>query len=149
MNTENLRVIKLVNGEDIVCELVQTNDNASISILNPILLHQVKIPMGKTIVDSYVLSCWLPLSQEETIDIAFRNIVVTSKPKESLATNYVKFMETLAEEKKEIEDESNTLDSNNGTDVEDLIERFINNFENEEQNDDNIARYTRSGKTIH
>lgn len=148
MNAENLRVVKLVNGEDIVCELMNTVEGVSISVTNPILLHQVRIPMGKTIVDSYVLSSWLPLSTDESVDIAIRNIIVVSKPKESLSFNYTKFMETLIEEKKELEEDLNS--ESDGTDVKDLIDRFINNFENEEQNDDiNPARYTRSGKTIH
>jgi hypothetical protein len=148
MNTENLRVVKLVNGEDIVCELMNTTEGVSISVSNPILLHQVRVPMGRTIVDSYVLSSWLPLSVDEAVDIAIRNIIVVSKPKESLSFNYTRFMETLAEEKKEIEQESNN--EPDGTDIHELIDKFINNFENEEQNDDiNPARYTRSGKTIH
>jgi len=147
MNTENLRVVKLVNGEDIVCELMKTTDGVSVSVSNPVLLHQVKIPIGRTMVESYVLSAWLPLSIEEPIDIAIRNIVVSSKPKESLSDNYTKFIETLAEEKKEIaNDSSNEISETN---IKDLIDRFINNTENEDQNDDILTRYTRSGKTIH
>jgi len=89
----------------------------------------------------------LPLSIEEPIDIAIRNIVVSSKPKESLSDNYTKFIETLAEEKKEIaNDSSNEISETN---IKDLIDRFINNTENEDQNDDILTRYTRSGKTIH
>jgi hypothetical protein len=147
MNTENLRVVKLVNGEDIVCELMKTTDGVSVSVSNSVLLHQVKIPIGRTMVESYVLSAWLPLSTDDSIEIDVRNIIVMSKPKESLSENYTKFIETLAEEKKEIENDSSNEKSE--TDIRDLIDRFINNTENEDQNDDILTRYTRSGKTIH
>lgn len=147
MNNENLRIVKLVNGEDIVCELMKTTENVSISIAHSVLLHQVKIPIGRTMVESYVLSAWLPLSIEEPIDIDIRNIVVLSKPKESLSDNYTKFIETLAEEKKEIENDSSNEKSE--TDIKDLIDRLTNNTENEDQNDNILTRHTRSGKTIH
>jgi len=53
----------------------------------------------------------------------------------------------LAEEKKEIENDSSNEKSE--TDIKDLIDRLINNTENEDQNDNILTRHTRSGKTIH
>jgi antitoxin component of MazEF toxin-antitoxin module len=98
-------------------------------------------------VESYVLSAWLPLSTDDSIEIDVRNIIVMSKPKESLSDNYTKFIETLAEEKKEIENDSSNEKSE--TDIKDLIDRLINNTENEDQNDNILTKHTRSGKTIH
>ena len=145
MNIENLKVLKLLNGDEIVCEIVEENSRRT-TVLNPIILTQIRIPTGKLLVESYVMSPWAGFTTDEFYDIQTRTIIVSSTPKESLIENYKKFIE--ARDNDTVEELQEELENNSNPEtIGDMLDKLLEKFE--ESNNDELPRKTISGHTIH
>ena len=90
-----LKLLKLVSGDNIVCLLEDNNlEKQFITVKDPVLLNQVRIPRGQVIVESYILSPWASLSDQEEFIIAAQHIITVTGVRESLKENYKTFMES-------------------------------------------------------
>ena len=138
-----LKLLKLVSGDNIVCLLEDNNlEKQFITVKDPVLLNQVRIPRGQVIVESYILSPWASLSDQEEFIIAAQHIITVTGVRESLKENYKTFMESR----------KNYLSSDAVDDIEELdIDETIDNFLDRLSGDDDDEQETEygSGRIVH
>lgn len=145
MNIENIKVLKLLNGDEIVCEIVEENSRRT-TVINPIILNHIRVPAGRLLVESYVMSPWTAFTDDEFYDIQTRSIIVLSKPKETLLDNYTKFIE--ARKNDTVEELQENFEGNDNTDtIGDVLDKLLEKFE--ESTNDELPRKTTNGHTIH
>ena len=96
MNETTTKVIKLSNGEDIVCTCMEshnTDENSNkLFIISPLKMEIRNKVTKKGVVEALTLSRWLqPFTQENDFEIEKCNIVTMSDASYALQ-NYYKFM---------------------------------------------------------
>ena len=146
MTNPNVKLLKLTSGEDIVCKTFDECKDLkgrNISITDPVVLNQIRMPRGDMIVESYILSPWVALANTEIFEISTDHIIVAADTKETLKDNYIKFIDSRSEP---IVSESETKEMETKQ-IQEIVDRFINTLE-EEQNDSNETP-KRSRRTIH
>ena len=140
---QSYKLLKLNSGEDIVCkteENLSLKDKETIFIQDPMVLNQIRTPFGPGVVESYTLSPWLALAEDEFYEIPVNYIILAANVKETLKDNYIKYVQ----DRKEAE-------LNEKMTAEDLeVEESDNQIENED-NHENL-RHTisrRRGRLVH
>ena len=102
-NKKSYRIIKLVNGEDIIGEIVESTSKA-LSIFRPFEMKQIILSENEeSLYQTEVLMMrnWLNLSTELKGIIAKKNIILVSTPKDNIIKCY--------EEEKRKEDDPNYI----------------------------------------
>ena len=140
---QTYKLLKLNNGEDIVCkteENLSLKDKETIFIQDPMVLNQLRTPFGAGVVESYTLSPWLALAEDEFYEIPVNYIILAANVKETLKDNYIKYVQ----ERKEAE-------LNERMTAEDLeVEESDNQIEKEDNHENlrnTISR--RRGRLVH
>ena len=140
---QSYKLLKLNSGEDIVCkteENLSLKDKETIFIQDPMVLNQLRTPFGAGVVESYTLSPWLALAEDEFYEIPVNYIILAANVKETLKDNYIKYVQ----ERKEAE-------LNERMTAEDLdVEESDNQIEKEDNNENlrnTISR--RRGRLVH
>ena len=146
MNDPNVKILKLTSGEDIVCKTFDECKDLkgrNISITDPVVLNQIRVPRGDMIVESYILSPWVSLANTAIFEISTDHIIVAADTKETLKDNYIKFIDSR--EASEIsEAEAKELDTDQ---IQEIVDKFINTLE--EEHNENKEPPKRRGRTIH
>jgi len=138
MNVEtNYKMIKLVTGEIIICT---TDDDCEdlhkkevITVMDPVLMNQLRIPREGYIFESYVLLPWLSFCETPMFDIPTKHILVAGDIKEQLKTNYLDFIINKAEE--EMNQLNPTKESSHQDTIEEILDNIIEGIEHEEEED--------------
>ena len=142
---QSYKLLKLNSGEDIVCkteENLSLKDKETIFIQDPMVLNQLRTPYGAGIVESYTLSPWLALAEDEFYEIPVNYIILAANVKETLKDNYIKYVQDRKEA------ELNERMTAEDTDFE--VEESDNQIENEDNNETlrhPISR--RRGRLVH
>lgn len=136
------KLLKLNNGDDIVCKMEENlslKDVETIFIQDPMVLNQLRTPFGSGVVESYTLSPWLALSDDEFYEIPVQYIILAANVKETLKENYIKYVQDRKEAEL-MESVSTNLDDEEST----------NQIENEDnyENTSNAPRIRR-GRLVH
>jgi len=146
MNDPTIKILKLTSGEDIVCKTFDECKDLkgrNISITDPVVLNQIRMPRGDMIVESYILSPWVSLANTAIFEISTDHIIVAADTKETLKDNYIKFIDSR--EASEIsEAEAKELDTEQ---IQEIVDKFINTLE--EEHNENKEPPKRRGRTIH
>jgi len=124
-NKKSYRIIKLVNGEDIIGEIVESNSKA-LSVFRPFEMKQIILSENEeSLYQTEVLMMrnWLNLSTELKGIIAKKNIILVSTPKDNIIKCY--------EEEKRKEDDPNYISKKK--------QKFLDKLEEMEQ--ENIEEY--------
>ena len=148
MSTEfHYKLLKLSNGENIVCT---TDDNCenlkskvSVYICDPVLVTPVRIPKGINIVETYIMTPWISISEEKIFEIPTDQIIVAANVKKYFIENYKSFIDS----KDDLEKETPLLDR------EKSIKNFLKSIsenENEETQETGIESILVPGtRSIH
>jgi hypothetical protein len=156
-------LIKLVSGESIVGEtLAECEDflkEQYVEVLNPVILNTIRMPRKNQIVESHVLTPWLPFSKNIEHKISSNKIVTMIEVTDNFKSSYLDFLEARREEEEEEDEESQLFEeANNQYEIEEFLENVVEKLgdyieEDEEQagRDDSIfIRGIRRGtRTIH
>ena len=88
----NYQVIKLSNGEDIVCRVHESSssrENSKLKISSPLLMETVTRDTKKGTIESLALSRWVqPYSDEETFNVERNSIVIMTPASAGLSRYY-------------------------------------------------------------
>ena len=99
--TTEYKLIKLVNGEDIIC-MVESDDSKNYKILWPLKLQVMPKVTKKGILESLSLSTWIQSYTEERVfDLPVRSVVMTIEPSPGLSRYYEYVVKKLMREKNE------------------------------------------------
>ena len=126
-NKKSYRIIKLVNGEDIIGEIVESTSKA-LSIFRPFEMKQIILSENEeSLYQTEVLMMrnWLNLSTELKGIIAKKNIILVSTPKDNIIKCY--------EEEKRKEDDPNYISKKKQNLLDKLEEMEQNSIEEMEK----------------
>ena len=99
--TTEYKLIKLVNGEDIIC-MVESDDSKNYKILWPLKLQVMPKVTKKGILESLSLSTWIQSYTEERVfDLPVRSVVMTIEPSPGLSRYYEYGVKKLMREENE------------------------------------------------
>jgi len=117
--TTEYKLIKLVNGEDIIC-MVESDDSKNYKILWPLKLQVMPKVTKKGILESLSLSTWIQSYTEERVfDLPVRSVVMTIEPSPGLSRYYEYVVRKLMRE--ENEEYSDWSDEINEDDIYDEL----------------------------
>ena len=117
--TTEYKLIKLVNGEDIIC-MVESDDSKNYKILWPLKLQVMPKVTKKGILESLSLSTWIQSYTEERVfDLPVRSVVMTIEPSPGLSRYYEYVVRKLMRE--ENEEFSDWADEINEDDIYDEL----------------------------
>ncbi len=80
----NIKLLKLVTGEEVICELKDEGDNVVME--NPIIMMPQGTEDGK--VGIAMIMKWMPSSTDESFKISKQHIMYTAEPHIELANHY-------------------------------------------------------------
>jgi hypothetical protein len=91
------QVIKLSNGEDIVCNVLELH-NTQLKITAPLKMDTISKETGKGFVESLALSRWVqPYSDEETFTVERNSIVIMTPASHGLARYYEYVLQNISQ----------------------------------------------------
>ena len=91
------QVIKLSNGEDIVCNVLELH-NKQLKITAPLKMDTISKETGKGFVESLALSRWVqPYSDEETFTVERNSIVIMTPASHGLARYYEYVLQNISQ----------------------------------------------------
>ena len=74
MNTDTYKILKLISGENIICEL--SEDNGKYEITRPLLMHVAPKMTMTGMTESLMLSRWVqPFTEEKYFEILFQGVL--------------------------------------------------------------------------
>ena len=119
---DNVKLIRLNSGEDIVAYLEEEDNNYL--LLTPMAVFVKRLNSGKTLM---MISTWLPneLVEDEIINISKDKVLLVMQPKKELLVYYQKSLDELDGyeiESGEDYDEESLRDASQDTDEEELEE---------------------------
>ena len=165
MEQSNVVLIKLMTGDNVVCETDENSDSyidkKFIDIYNPVLVNILRMPRGSNLIESYIMMPWMGFAKTDFCRIAVDKIITLVEVEEAMQVNYIEFMERRKKEDEEESEETSVkfLESTSETEmeIEEFLEQAIQNLgehleEDEEydgREDSHFGRVRRSTRTLH
>jgi hypothetical protein len=117
MNTDTYKILKLISGENIICELSENNGKYEIS--KPLLMSVHPHVTRTGITESLMLTRWVqPFTEQTYFDIDPKHVIIMLPASPGLSVYYEGIINKLDDA-----EEINTLDDINDDDVyDDLLE---------------------------
>jgi hypothetical protein len=119
MIEDTYKILKLISGENIICELSQ--DEGKYEISSPLLMH-IRPKMTMTgMTESLMLSRWVqPFTEQKCFEIDPKHVIIMLPASPGLSVYYEGVLAKL-----ENSEELETLDNDNNEDVyDDLLEEM-------------------------
>lgn len=119
MNTDTYKILKLISGENIICEL--SEDNGKYEITRPLLMHVSPKLTVTGMTESLMLSRWVqPFTDEKYFEIDPKHVIIMLPASPGLSVYYEGVLDKL-EEPEEIP----TMDDINEEEIyDDLLEEL-------------------------
>lgn len=168
METLNIVLIKLGNGENIICETLETPDSfvdkPFIEIFNPVMLNVVRIPRASSLIESYMMLPWFGVSTADSCRISVDKIITIVDVKDEVQENYLEFIAKSSDDSEEsnssselsvsFEDSPNEVGMEIEEFLENVIEKIGEQIEEEDEDydgrdDSSFRRIRRSTRTLH
>lgn len=169
MEQSNIVLIKLITGENIVCETDENCDSyvdkKFIDIYNPVLINVLRMPRRGNLVESYIMMPWIGFAKTEFCKIAVDKVITLVDVEDGIRDNYIEFLERRIKEKEEeLQEETEgtsikitELSSETEIEIEEFLEHAMEKLgehleedeEYEGREDSNFGRIRRSTKTLH
>lgn len=130
----NIKIFKLVNGDEIIGSLIESSEDGSVKIEKPMIFKTSTMVDGKGYpYDFTILKDWLTRTDDKVADIPKNQISTSFSPNENTIKLYNLEIAKLAfEEKDEIITGKEALDklSNPGMSFDEILESFMDNVNN-------------------
>ena len=98
-------IIKLINGETIIAEIVHQDENTT-SVLEPLLLEIGEGPSGRPMM---IAMTWVPLTKSiNLVNLNTSHVVAIAAVDEDIDAYYIKSLSTLKGNDKETEEDEET-----------------------------------------
>ena len=130
----NIKIVRLQSGEDIIADFIEDNDNDTVLLDNPMHIIFKRIPTGQTVM---MMMPWLPLEiiKDNSAMIYISDILTVINPKDEMIKYYgdvvveaqqqmeKKFPKLYADDEEDDDEEDTELDDDEDiTSLEDIIE---------------------------
>ena len=85
INIMNVKIVKLISGEDLIAELVDSDD---IIVKNPVVM----IPVNK---DQIAFQPWIPYAEDKEYLLKETQVVIIATPSETIVNEYQKIYSSI------------------------------------------------------
>ena len=120
MNTDTYKILKLISGENIICEL--SEDNGKYEITRPLLMHVSPKLTVTGMSESLMLSRWVqPFTDEKYFEIDPKHVIIMLPASPGLSIYYEGVLNKL-----ESPEEYSTLED---IDEEDIYDDLLNELD--------------------
>ena len=127
MNTDTYKILKLISGENIICEL--SEDNGKYEISRPLLMNIQSRVNHTGMTESLMLSRWVqPFTEQKHFELDPKHVIIILPASPGLSVYYEGILNKL----------DNTDD-----------EPFVDDFEDEEIYEELLAELETESKLIH
>jgi hypothetical protein len=100
MNTDTYKILKLISGENIICEL--SEDNGKYEISRPLLMHVAPKMTMTGMTESLMLSRWVqPFTEEKYFEIDPKHVIIMLPASPGLSVYYEGVLDKLEVSKEE------------------------------------------------
>jgi len=100
MNTDTYKILKLISGENIICEL--SEDNGKYEITRPLLMHVSPKLTVTGMTESLMLSRWVqPFTEEKYFEIDPKHVIIMLPASPGLSVYYEGVLDKLEVSKEE------------------------------------------------
>lgn len=99
------KFFKLINGENILAEVPDSEYNGSentLNIHNPVILTIMRYPKSGYLVEAYIFSNWFAGSDTKVVTIQTSSIIASVEAKESVIEQYKLFLQYSEDSEEEI-----------------------------------------------
>ena len=122
MIEDTYQILKLISGENIICEL--SEDDGKYEISRPLLMH-VRPKMTMTgMTESLMLSRWVqPFTEQEYFEIDPKHVIIMLPASPGLIVYYEGVLDKL--------ENSQLLDTIDGSDNEDIYDELLEELDSE------------------
>jgi hypothetical protein len=94
MNTDTYKILKLISGENIICEL--SEDNGKYEITKPLLMHVSPKLTVTGMTESLMLSRWVqPFTEEKYFEIDPKHVIIMLPASPGLSVYYEGVLDKL------------------------------------------------------
>ena len=94
MNTDTYKILKLISGENIICEL--SEDNGKYEITRPLLMHVAPKMTMRGMTESLMLSRWVqPFTEEKYFEIDPKHVIIMLPASPGLSVYYEGVLDKL------------------------------------------------------
>jgi len=155
-STLNYKLLKLTNGENIVCT---TDDNCenllsktSIVVCDVVVVSPVRMASGSKIIETFVMTPWISYAEKDIFEIPTNHIILATDLHEGFRNNYISFIEERAEHE-QVKEQLNTEESSSIKEgllnqIMDVLEKRKDNEESQEI-EEFTEYYNRGRRTLH
>ena len=153
MTTLHYKFLKLSNGDNIICstddDCSNLNDKKSITICDPVTITQMKIPYGKVMVESYLLSPWVSFIEDTILEIPTKQIIFAANVSSNAKDNYLNFIDKQLNNDLEKESKNNENVSFSREDALAFIKMLGLEEKNEEKDEEQRPITVPGNRTVH
>ncbi len=101
MNTDTYKILKLISGENIICEL--SEDNGKYEISRPLLMHVAPKMTMTGMIESLMLSRWVqPFTDQKYFEIDPKHVIIMLPASPGLSVYYEGVLNKLEVSEEEI-----------------------------------------------
>ena len=127
---DNIKIVRLQSGEDIIASYLEDDTDGSVLLSNPMTLIFKRLPTGKAIM---MMAPWLPIElvQSNSACIYMSDILTVVDPKKSLIDYYSNAIQEAIEDLDESEGEINESLETMRNDIEDYDDEEMTEEEEE------------------
>jgi hypothetical protein len=94
-------LIKLTSGEDIIAKIEglfdMIYDEKMLPVFKPMAIKQIRIPTSQGVMDSYTLTPWSTLTDEEIIHIPTAHVIMAAPASERVVALYESYLQEKLE----------------------------------------------------
>ena len=88
MTQENAKILKLVSGEEIICNVVNNSDKSYVSVIQPMKLNSYPKATQNGIEEALSLQRWIHFAETDTYDVEKSQVVVLTEASYGLTKFY-------------------------------------------------------------
>jgi len=119
MNTDTYKILKLISGENIICEL--TEENGKYEISKPLLMHIRPNMTAQGMSESLMFSRWVqPFTEQKSFEIDPKHVIIVLPASPGLSVYYENVI---------IKIENDTEDIMSSTDEEEVYDDILEELE--------------------
>jgi len=147
------KLIKLTNGEDIICstdnDLSKTKKYSVIHVVDPVVVRSMRYPRGMTIIEGYVLQHWVSYATDSVFEIPLSSIVTFADIDNKMKETYLGFIsEETQKMKPMLENNQLSISKEEEKDLEKILKELSKSVKEENNAEEETIKPPR-GRTLH
>lgn len=99
INEKNIKIVKLLNGDDLLCEAVKIDASQSYNLTNPFKVVVVPAPRGMAVPanaqPSIGLMPWMPFSADNIFNVKDEHILSVATPDKQFIDEYKRMFSAI------------------------------------------------------